>query len=184
MRCGEGIQAGVEPRITAIWSASMIRRLSRGVTAVGSWTGLMLDRPAAGELRPGTGAGGGLGWGCERAIARCGRGRGGGCPVRRHVGSALTCQEFAAVGSAGFEPVGQVFGAAVFAAGSAGGSSCPGASGSAGGGMPAPPAAQAAGLGDAGSSGLLVEAMYQARDAAIDRMTAQCAALGARRRRG
>ena len=44
--------------------------------------------------------------------------------------------------------------------------------------MPAPSDAQAAGLGDAGSSGLLVEAMYQARDAAIDRMTAQCAALG------
>ena len=93
-------------------------------------------------------------------------------------GSALTCQEFAAVGSVGFEPVGQVFGAAVYAAGSAGGSSCPGASGAAAGGMPAPPDAQAAGPGDAGSSGLLVEAMYQARDAAIDRMTAQCAALG------
>jgi uncharacterized protein YbjQ (UPF0145 family) len=93
-------------------------------------------------------------------------------------GSALTCQEFAAVGSVGFEPAGQVFGAAVYAAGSAGGSSCPAASGAAGGGMPAPPGAQAAGPGDAGSSGLLVEAMYQARDAAIDRMTAQCAALG------
>ena len=48
MRCGEGIQAGVEPRMTAIWSASMIWRLSRGVAAAGSWTGLMLDWPAAG----------------------------------------------------------------------------------------------------------------------------------------
>jgi uncharacterized protein YbjQ (UPF0145 family) len=93
-------------------------------------------------------------------------------------GSALTCQEFAAVSSVGFEPAGQVFGAAVYAAGSAGGSGCPGVSGSAGGGMPAPPDAQAAGPGDAGSFGLLVEAMYQARDAAIDRMTAQCAAVG------
>jgi uncharacterized protein YbjQ (UPF0145 family) len=93
-------------------------------------------------------------------------------------GSALTCQEFAAVGSVGFEPAGQVFGAAVYAAASAGGSSCPGTSGSAGGGMPAPPDVRAVGPGDAGSSGLLVEAMYQARDAAIGRMTAQCAALG------
>ena len=56
-------------------------------------------------------------------------------------GSALSCQEFAAVGSVGFEPVGQVFGAAVYAAASAGGSSCPGTSGSAGGGMAAPPGA-------------------------------------------
>ena len=93
-------------------------------------------------------------------------------------GSALTCQEFAAVGSVGFEPAGQVFGAAVYAAASAGGSSCPAASGAADGTMPAPPDAQAAGLGDAGSYGPLVEAMYQARDAAIDRMTAQCAAVG------
>ena len=93
-------------------------------------------------------------------------------------GSALTCQEFAAVGSAGFQPVGQVFGAAVYAAASASGSRCPAASGAAGSPMPAPPDAQAAGLGDAGSSGPLVEAMYQARDTAIDRMTAECAALG------
>ena len=92
-------------------------------------------------------------------------------------GSALSCQEFAAVGSVGFEPVGQVFGAAVYAAASAGGSSCPGTSGSAGGGMAAPPGVQAAGPGDAGF-GPLVEAMYQARDAAIGRMTAQCAAVG------
>ncbi|MGH3285413.1 MAG: heavy metal-binding domain-containing protein [Streptosporangiaceae bacterium] len=89
-------------------------------------------------------------------------------------GSALTCQEFAAIGGVGFAPVGQVFGAAVYAAGSASGSSCPGASGAT---TPAPSAAQA-GLGDAGSSGPLVEAMYQARDAAIGRMTAECAALG------
>jgi uncharacterized protein YbjQ (UPF0145 family) len=92
-------------------------------------------------------------------------------------GSALSCQEFAAVGSVGFEPVGQVFGAAVYAAASAGGSSCPVAPGPAGGEMPAPPGVQAAGLADAGF-GPLVEAMYQARDAAIGRMTAQCAAVG------
>jgi len=43
--------------------------------------------------------------------------------------------------------------------------------------MAAPPGVQAAGPGDAGF-GPLVEAMYQARDAAIGRMTAQCAAVG------
>ena len=40
-------------------------------------------------------------------------------------GSSLTSGEFAAIRSAGFEPVGQVFGAAVFAAGAASGSCCP-----------------------------------------------------------
>ena len=74
-------------------------------------------------------------------------------------GSALTCQELAAVTSAGFAPVGQVFGAAVYAAGSASVSGCPG-------------------RGDPGTFAPVVEAMYQARRAAIDRMTAECAALG------
>ena len=72
-------------------------------------------------------------------------------------GSSLTCGEFAAVRSVGFEPVGQVFGAAVYAAGSARGSSCP--------------------AGEA-SFGPLVQAMYQARHTAIDRMTVECAELG------
>ena len=69
--------------------------------------------------------------------------------------SALTSGEFAAIRSAGFEPVGQVFGAAVYEAGAASGPSCP-----------------------AGSFGPLVEAMDQARDTAIGRMTAECARLG------
>jgi uncharacterized protein YbjQ (UPF0145 family) len=69
-------------------------------------------------------------------------------------GSVLTCQELAAVGSVGFAPAGQVFGAAVYDAGAASGSSCP------------------------GGFGPLVAAMYQARRAAVDRMTAECAALG------
>ena len=93
-------------------------------------------------------------------------------------GSTLTCQEFAAVSSVGFEPVGQVFGAAVYAASAASGSSCPAASGPADGVLAAPPGAQVAGPGDAGSFWPLVEAMYQARDAAVGRMTAQCAAAG------
>ena len=93
-------------------------------------------------------------------------------------GSALTCQEFTAVRGVGFEPVGQVFGAAVYAAGYASGYSCPGAWGSSGDRRPAGPATQVSGRRDAGSFGPLVEAMYQARQTAIDRMTAQCAALG------
>jgi uncharacterized protein YbjQ (UPF0145 family) len=93
-------------------------------------------------------------------------------------GSALTSEEFAAIGGVGFAPVGQVFGAAVYAAASAAGSSCPGTPGSAGGTMAAPLSAQAPGRDDPGSSGPLVEAMYEARHAAIDRMTAECAALG------
>ncbi len=39
-------------------------------------------------------------------------------------------------------------------------------------------ATRVSGQGDAGSFGPLLEAMYQARHTAIDRMTAQCAALG------
>ena len=61
-------------------------------------------------------------------------------------GSSLTTGEFAAIRSAGFEPVGQVFGAAVYAAGSASVSSC--------GGPFAP----------------LVQAMYQARHTALEDM--------------
>jgi len=93
-------------------------------------------------------------------------------------GSVLACQELAAVGSVGFAPVGQVFGAAVFAARPASGSSCPGAARAPGGEMPVPSVTQGPGRGDAGGFGPLVEAMYAARRAAVDRMTAECAALG------
>ena len=93
-------------------------------------------------------------------------------------GSALTSQEFAAVRGVGFEPVGQVFGAAVYAVGYARGYGCPGERGSSGDRMPAGPAIQVSGRDGAGSFGPLVEAMHQARHAAIDRMTAECAALG------
>ena len=91
-------------------------------------------------------------------------------------GSALTLGEFAAIRSVGFEPVGQVFGAAVFGAGSASGYGCPGVSGSAGGATPTRAVTQVSGLG--GSLGPLVQAMYQARDVAIGRMSAECAELG------
>ena len=93
-------------------------------------------------------------------------------------GSSLTCGEFAAVRSAGFEPVGQVFGAAVYAAGAASGLGCPAAGGSAGGGMAGGAAARAQRRGSPAFFGPLVQAMYQARDTAIGRMTAECAQLG------
>jgi uncharacterized protein YbjQ (UPF0145 family) len=93
--------------------------------------------------------------------------------------SALTSGEFAAIRSAGFEPVGQVFGAAVFDAGSASGYGCPGVSGPSGDGTPAGSVIQVSGRdGTAGSFGALVKAMYQARDVAIARMGAECGELG------
>jgi uncharacterized protein YbjQ (UPF0145 family) len=92
-------------------------------------------------------------------------------------GSVLSCQELAAVRSVGFAPVGQVFGAAVHATRAATWSSCPGAGGP-GAGMPVPSVARVAGPGDPGGFGPLVEAMYQARRAAVDRMTVQCAVIG------
>jgi uncharacterized protein YbjQ (UPF0145 family) len=81
-------------------------------------------------------------------------------------GSALSSDEFAAIRSAGFEPVGQVFGAAVYSVGHTG-YSCPGIQ-----------AAQVSGQGRPGSFGPLVHAMSQARHKAIDRMTAECDELG------
>jgi len=101
-------------------------------------------------------------------------------------GSALTADEFAAIRGVGFEPAGQVFGAAVYDA-RAGSFSCPGTSGTSGvpgpsgpGGDGAPPrsATDVSGQGGAGSFGPLVQAMDQARHTAIGRMMAECAQLG------
>jgi uncharacterized protein YbjQ (UPF0145 family) len=93
-------------------------------------------------------------------------------------GSALTADEFAAVRGAGFEPVGQVFGASVYSAGSASGYSCPGIWGSRRDGLPPRATTQVSGRGGLGSFGPLVQAMYQARRNAIDRMTTECTELG------
>jgi uncharacterized protein YbjQ (UPF0145 family) len=93
-------------------------------------------------------------------------------------GSALTSGEFAAIRSVGFEPVGQVFGAAVCGVGSAGRYECPGAWAPSREVMAARPAAQLPGRGGLGSFGPLVQAMDQARNKAIERMTTECAALG------
>ena len=97
-------------------------------------------------------------------------------------GSTLSCQEIAAIGGVGFAPAGQVFGAAVYAAGSASRAACPGAPSprdavvpaqpTAPVPVPAPPDGQGPARDDPGGFRPLVEAMYQARRAAVDRMTA------------
>jgi uncharacterized protein YbjQ (UPF0145 family) len=94
-------------------------------------------------------------------------------------GSALTSDEFAAIRSVGFAPVGQVLGAAVYNIGYTGGYNCPGAWGGYGGwGTPAQSVTQVSGRGGWGSFGPLVQAMYDARHKAIDRMVEECAELG------
>jgi uncharacterized protein YbjQ (UPF0145 family) len=92
-------------------------------------------------------------------------------------GSALSADEFAAIRSAGFEPVGQVFGAAVYGVGYTG-YSCPGTWRSDGDQTPPEAATQVSGQNGPGSFGPLVQARYQARHTAIDRMTADCTELG------
>lgn len=110
----------------------------------------------------------------------------------RSWGSSLEVAEFAAISRVGFEPVGQVLGAAVFNVGDPGDEDCPyglavyrgegtpAYRGPAGGGMrlgmsPAVPPAGAAAIGSARP---LVSTLYRARRAAIGRMTDECAALG------
>lgn len=91
-------------------------------------------------------------------------------------GSTLSTDEFAAVCGAGFEPVGQVFGACVYNIGYTGAFGCAGgwSSGDTG---PVRALTRVSGEGGLGVRSL-VEAMYEARRKAIDRMTAECAALG------
>jgi len=94
-------------------------------------------------------------------------------------GSALTSDEFAAIRSVGFEPVGQVLGAAVYNVGYVGGYNCPGAWGGYGQwGMPARTQTQVSSQGGFGSFAPLVRTMYEARHKALDRMTTECAELG------
>jgi uncharacterized protein YbjQ (UPF0145 family) len=100
-------------------------------------------------------------------------------------GSSLTSGEFAAIRSVGFEPVGQVFGAAVFGVAYGDGYSCPRTSASsrdAAGAAPSGQFQETDGQGaerdDHGPLGPLVRAMDQARRTAVERMTAQCVELG------
>jgi uncharacterized protein YbjQ (UPF0145 family) len=93
-------------------------------------------------------------------------------------GSALTSDEFAAIRSVGFEPVGQVLGAAVYNVGFTGGYNCPGAWGFGQYAMPARTRTQVSSQGGYGSFAPLVKTMYEARHKALDRMTEECAELG------
>src|SRR5215469_4133440 len=108
----------------------------------------------------------------------------------RSWGSSLEVSEFAAISRVGFQPAGQVLGAAVYHVGDAGDEECPyglavyrregnrayGPPGSGpwlGPGPVVPPRGAAA----IGSARQLVSVLYQARRAAISRMAAECAAL-------
>jgi len=91
-------------------------------------------------------------------------------------GSTLSADEFAAVCGVGFEPVGQVFGACVYNIGYAGAYGCAGW-GSRRYAGPAGAPTQVSGQGGFGVRPM-AQAMYDARHIAIDRMTAECAALG------
>src|SRR5258708_36396763 len=109
----------------------------------------------------------------------------------RSWGCSLAVSEFAASSRVGFQPAGQVLGAAVYHVGDAGDEECPygmavyrgegsrayrppGSGQWLGPGPVVPPRGAAA----IGSARRLVSVLYQARRAAISRMTAECAALG------
>jgi uncharacterized protein YbjQ (UPF0145 family) len=93
-------------------------------------------------------------------------------------GSALTSDEFAAIRSVGFAPVGQVLGACVYNIGYTGGYACPGSWGGYGNVMPVQTKTQVSSRAGYGSFAPLVQAMYEARHKALDRMTAECEELG------
>ncbi len=100
--------------------------------------------------------------------------------------SALSTDEFAAIKSAGFDPAGQVLGAAVYNVGYRGGYGCPSYSSFGSysrfsgpnwsGYQPAGTAVSSSGSGAAYAP--LVRTLYDARRAAIGRMVAECAQLG------
>ena len=94
-------------------------------------------------------------------------------------GSALTSDEFAAIRSVGFAPVGQVLGACVYNIGYTGGYNCPGSWGTwgYGGATPYRTTTQVSSRAGYGSYAPLVQAMYEARHKALDRMTAECEEL-------
>jgi uncharacterized protein YbjQ (UPF0145 family) len=100
-------------------------------------------------------------------------------------GSALTADEFTAIKSTGFEPVGQVLGAAVYNIGFTGGYGCPAYGGGYGlgrigmlGTTPYSTVTATSGSGSLNSYAPLVRTMYEARRQAIGRMTRECEELG------
>ena len=100
-------------------------------------------------------------------------------------GSALQVNEFAAISRVGFQPVGQVLGAAVYNIGDTGGEECPyglqvfRGEGTRAYSPPGPggvritrgPVQKPVGAAAIGSAHALVSVLYQARRAAISRMT-------------
>ncbi len=95
--------------------------------------------------------------------------------------SALSTEEFAAIKSVGFEPVGQVLGAAVYNMGWTGGYGCPSGYFGSYNRMVSGWRPGVTSLSSSGSNamyGPLVQTMYASRRAAIDRMAAECSALG------
>jgi uncharacterized protein YbjQ (UPF0145 family) len=93
--------------------------------------------------------------------------------------SALSADEFTAIRSVGFEPVGQVLGAAVYNIGYTGGWACPGAWAGYGGYVtPYQSVTAVSGTGSMGSFGPMVQTLYQARHRALSRMSEECAELG------
>ena len=94
-------------------------------------------------------------------------------------GSALSSDEFMAIRSVGFEPVGQVLGAAVYNVGYTGGYGCPGAWAGYGGYVaPYQSVTAVSSSGSIGAYGPMVQTLYQARHRALERMSAECAELG------
>ena len=86
-------------------------------------------------------------------------------------GSSLSTSEFGAIRSTGFEPVGQVLGAAVYNVGYTGGFSCPGAwTGFGRYGSPAVGVTTVSGDGTFGAFGPMVATLYEARELAMSRM--------------
>ena len=96
-------------------------------------------------------------------------------------GSALSADGFAAIRSVGFEPAGQVFGAAVYQLSATAGVSCPGTGArglDASPGAPGMPRTAVPGLDIPGPGARIAQALYDGRRMAIDRMAAECAELG------
>ena len=126
-------------------------------------------------LKAGLGArdGAGLGLGRERGTACCSRGPGAGRSVGGTWGSALTALEFAAIRGVGFEPVGQVFGAAVYPLTVTAAVGCPGTA------TPSlVPGASARVTGVPGPAAQIAQALNDGRWVAIDRMAGECSDLG------
>jgi len=95
-------------------------------------------------------------------------------------GSSLSADEFAAIKSTGFEPVGQVLGAAVYNIGYTGGYACPGAWAGYGGFVTPTRGVTSVSSGGASFSafGPMVATLYEARRKALGRMEEECRELG------